>query len=169
VAESEIVLVGLTLAVMFVGLAGVVVPVVPDVWLIWLAALGYGLLAGFDGWVGGLAMLALTALTLLGVAIDLALGPVAARRGGASWQAIAASLLLGLVGLFVLPPLGPLVGAMLGLFAVEYHQRGRNARQAWAAVKGYAMGCGSSAVLRALIALSMIGIYVAWVFIASRA
>jgi uncharacterized protein len=166
--QPELALAGVTLLVMLVGVAGVIIPVVPDVWLIWLAALGYGLLAGFDGWLGGLAMLALTGLTVLGVVIDLALGPVAAAQGGASWQAIAASIVLGLVGLLFVPPFGPLIGAFVGLFAVEYHQRGRNAPEAWAAVKGYALGCGTSAVLRVFIGLLMIGIWLAWVWAANR-
>jgi uncharacterized protein YqgC (DUF456 family) len=151
---------------MLVGLVGVVVPVLPDVWLIWLAALGYGLLTGFDGWIGGAAMLLLTGLTVLGIALDLALGPVAARRGGASWQAIAASLGLGLLGLLFFPPIGPLLGALIGLFGVEYYRRGENAQEAWTAVKGYLTGCGWSVALRLVIGAAMIAIWLGWLFLA---
>src|SRR6185369_4906864 len=124
---AQVVLAALTFTIMVVGLAGVVIPVLPDVWLIWLAALGYGLLAGFSGWVGGIAMVLITLLTVVGVVLDLTLGHAAARRGGASWQAIAASILLGLAGLWFFPPFGSLVGALLGLFLVEYYRRGRQA------------------------------------------
>jgi uncharacterized protein YqgC (DUF456 family) len=102
---AEVVLAALTFTIMVVGLAGVVLPVLPDVWLIWLAALGYGVLAGFDGWVGGIAIVLITLLTVAGVVLDLTLGHAAARRGGASWQAIAASILLGLAGLWFFPAL----------------------------------------------------------------
>ena len=164
----QVVLAALTFTIMVIGLAGVVLPVLPDVWLIWLAALGYGLLAGFNGWVGGIAMVLLTILTVVGVAVDLMLGHAAARKGGASWQAIAASILLGLLGLWFFPPFGSLVGALLGLFLVEYYRRGRGkAAEALEAVKQYALGCGWSMALRLVIAVTMILIWLGWVFISA--
>jgi uncharacterized protein YqgC (DUF456 family) len=167
-SDADIVLIILTFLVMLVGMAGVVVPILPDVWLIWLAALGYGLLRQplFDGWVGALAMVVLTALTALGVIADLVLSHAGAAKGGASWQAILASLALGVVGLFVFPPIGPLVGAVLGLFLVEYLRHDRDARKAWRAVTGYAMGCGASVVARLGIAGLMIVVWGVWVWLA---
>ncbi|MCC6188097.1 MAG: DUF456 domain-containing protein [Anaerolineales bacterium] len=162
--ETEIAAAAVALLVMLVGALGVVVPMLPDVWLIWLAALGYGLVAGFDGWTGAVAMLLITVLAILGVVIDLALGPAAARRGGASWQAITASMALGLLGLFFFPPIGSLVGALLGLFGVEYLRRGQNAEEALAAVKHYVVGCGWSVVARLGLAALMIVIWAAWVW-----
>lgn len=164
--DAELFATVVTFVVMLVGVAGVVLPVLPDVWLIWLAALGYGLLTGFDGWIGFVAMLLLTALTVLGVIADLAIGPAVAARGGASWQAIAASIMLGLLGLFLLPPFGALAGALLGLFVVEYQRRGRNLPEAWQAVKSYAVGCSLSALARLAIAIAMIVIWGAWVWAA---
>jgi len=162
---SDLAVVLLTLAVMLVGLIGVVIPVLPDVWLIWLAALSYGLLTGFDGWLGGIALAILTLLTLAGVAVDLALGPVAARRGGASWQAIGLSVVLGLLGLFLLPPFGALIGAVVGLFVVEYRRRGSNSDEAVRVVKDYIVGCGWSVILRVLIGLTMILTWGIWVLL----
>jgi uncharacterized protein len=166
---SEIFLVTLTLLVMLVGVAGVVLPVLPDVWLIWLAALGYGLLQQplFDGWIGGIAMFLLTSLTILGVAADLVLSHAGAAQGGASWQAILLSMALGLIGIFFFPPVGPLVGALLGLFLVEYVRHGKDARKAWSAVKGYATGCGLSVIARLGIAVTMILVWGAWVILAN--
>lgn len=165
----QIAIAALAFVIMLVGVAGVVLPLIPDVALIWLAALGYGALAGFNGWVGGVAMVVLTVLAVLGVAVDLALGQAAARRGGASWQAIVASMVLGLAGLFFYPPLGPIAGALLGLFLVEYLLGGRNARHAWTAVKSYALGSGLSIILRLTIAIVMIGVWLGWLFIAAKA
>jgi hypothetical protein len=161
---NDTLLIGLTLFVMLVGVAGVIIPVLPDVWLIWLAALGYGLLAGFSGWVGGVALTVLTGLALAGVAADLLLSHAGAARGGASWQAIVASFALGLAGLLVLPPIGPLAGALLGLFGVEYLQNGRDVRRAWRAVTGYAAGCGVSVIVRLGIALAMVLTWGLWVW-----
>jgi uncharacterized protein YqgC (DUF456 family) len=163
---TQVLLAALAFTIMVVGVAGVVLPVIPDVWLIWLAALGYGALAGFSGWVGGVAMTALTLLAILGTGIDLALGHAAAVRGGASWQAIAASIVLGLAGLFFYPPLGPIAGALLGLFIVEYLMGGRNLRHAWTAVKSYALGSGMSIILRLTICIVMIGVWLGWLALA---
>ncbi len=162
-------LVVLTLLVMFVGVVGVVLPVLPDVWLIWLAALGYGLLQQplFDGWIGGAAMFLLTGLMILGVVADLALSHAGAAQGGASWQAILLSVVLGLVGLFFFPPVGPLVGALLGLFLVEYFRHGKDAHKALQAVRGYATGCGLSVIARLGIAVTMILVWGGWVAIAN--
>ncbi|MGH2523869.1 MAG: DUF456 domain-containing protein [Anaerolineales bacterium] len=167
--DSEILLALLTFLVMLVGVVGVIVPVLPDVWLIWLAALGYGLLRQplFDGWIGGIAMALLTLLTVLGVIADLALSQAGAAKGGASWQGILASIGLGLAGLFFFPPFGPLVGALLGLFLVEYYRQGKDPQRALQAVKGFAAGCGVSVIVRLAIALVMIGIWGAWVVIAN--
>lgn len=153
------------LVLMLIGLAGVVVPVLPDVWLIWLGALVFGLVAGFDGWLGGVIMFLLSGLTVLGVVVDWGLGSAAAKQGGASWQAIAASLGLAFIGFFVLPPFGALIGAVAGLFGVEYVRRGRNTQEALTAVKHYMTGCGWSVVLRLGIGLVMIGLWAVWVWV----
>ena len=111
-------------------------------------------------------MAALTLLALLGSGIELALGHAAAKRGGASWLAITASIVLGLLGLFFYPPLGPIAGALLGLFIVEYLMGGRNLRHAWTALKSYALGSGLSVILRLTIAIVMIGVWLGWLAIA---
>ena len=164
----QVIVAALAFSLMVVGVAGVVLPVIPDVWLIWLAALGYGLLAGFGGWVGGIAMVVLTVLAVLGTVVDLALGHAAAKRGGASWQAIAASIVFGLAGLFFYPPLGPIAGAFVGLFLVEYLLNGRNLRAAWIAVRSYALGSGLSIILRLTIAFVMISVWLGWLFFAAQ-
>jgi uncharacterized protein YqgC (DUF456 family) len=164
---TEVVLALLAFGLMLLGAAGIVLPGIPDLPLIWLAALGYGLLAGFDGWVGGITMVVLTVLMVAGLAADLALGPLGARQKGASWQAIALSLVLALVGLFVLPPIGSFIGAFLGLFLVAYYQHERDARQAWEAVKGYILGWGASVAVRLALAAVMIVAWGVWLVIAN--
>lgn len=162
----DIVILLLTLLVMLAGLVGVVVPVVPDVWLILGAAIVYGFLQEplFNSWIGGLAVGLLILLAVAGQAADWLGGHAgAAAKGGVAWQSIAASLLLGVVGLFFFPPIGPLVGAMLGLFLVEYFRHQRNWRKALDTVKGYLTGVGLSVVLRLGICLAMIGVWGLWV------
>lgn len=167
-------IIGLTFLVMLVGVAGVVLPVLPDVWLIWLAALGYGFFQTplFNGWLGGVAMGLLTLLALVGMVIDWLGGHAgAAALGGpakekVAWTSLAASFALGLVGIFFFPPIGPLVGALLGLFVAEYFRLQRNWRKALEAVKGYLAGVGLSVVVRLGLSLLMIGVWALWVLLA---
>ncbi len=162
----EILIIVITFLVMVAGVVGVVVPVLPDVWLIWLAAIGYGLLQEplFNSWIGGIAMGFLTLLALAGQAADWLGGHAgAAAKGGVAWQSIAASLALALVGLIFFPPLGPLVGALVGLFVAEFLRHQRNWRRAFDTVQGYLAGVGLSVVARLGICIAMIGVWGAWV------
>lgn len=163
--QTELVAAFLALLVMLVGVAGIVVPVLPDTPLIWLAAVGYGLAEGLNSSLDAAVLLGLGLLVVLGIVVDLSLGPAGAGRAGASWQAIAGSLIGGLIGLIFFPPLGALVGALLGVFAVEYQRRNQDARAAWEAVKGFAKGYGLSILIRLGIAALMILIWAVWAFI----
>jgi uncharacterized protein YqgC (DUF456 family) len=165
----EIVLIVLTGLVMFVGLIGAVVPVLPGAWLIWLAAVGYGLSQPafgqplFDGWIGGVAMVILTLLALADLGLEYVVTSSVAAKEGVSFQAILASIALGLLGLPFFPPIGPLVGAVVGLFLVEYFRHGRDLRRAWQGVMSYARGKGWSIAAEVLLCLIMIGVWLAWV------
>ncbi len=109
---------GLAVAVMAIGLAGILLPAIPGLPLIWGAALAYALLDGFrtiDGWTFAF----LTLLAAAGTAADLASGHLGARAGGASHWAGLAALAGGLAGLFVLNLPGMLIGAMAAVFLVE--------------------------------------------------
>lgn len=108
----------LGLALVLVGLAGLVLPVVPGAPLIFLGILAVAWADGFAriGWPG---LLATGALALLITLVDYLAGLVGAKSFGASYWGLAgavAGLLLGWP--FGLPGvvLGPLVGAVL----VEY-------------------------------------------------
>ena len=163
--QSELVAALIAFVVMLVGLAGIVVPVLPGTPLLWLAALGYGLVDGFDHWVDFGAMAVLSVLAILSFITDLTLGPVGAARRGASWQAIAASLVGALIGLVFFPPFGALLGALIGVFAVEYQRRSQDARAAWEATKGFAKGYGLAILINLGLAALMIGVWVVWVFL----
>ncbi|MGQ0602098.1 MAG: DUF456 domain-containing protein [Anaerolineales bacterium] len=168
----EIVLVILTSLVMLVGLVGAVVPVLPGAWLIWLAALGYGLtqpLFGqplFDGWIGGVAMAVLTLLAAADLALEYVITHSVTHKEGVSFQATLASIGLGLVGIFFFPPIGPLVGSVLGLFLVEYFRQAKDWRKALRSLRSYAKGCGWAMVAEVGLCLVMIGVWVGWVALA---
>ncbi len=169
----DIVLIVVTFLVMLVGVAGVVLPVLPDVWLIWLAALAYGLFQQppYNGWVGGVAMFLLTLIAVAGSAVDMLGGHAGAvtlggaGKGGLAWTSLLASFVLGLAGLFFFPPIGPLVGALLGLFVAEFFRYQRDWRKALKMVRGYLAGVGLSTVVRLGLSIGMIGVWGLWVIV----
>ncbi len=165
---ADTLLIILTFLVMLVGVAGAFLPVLPGAWLIWLAALGYGLFRQplFDGWIGGGAMVILTLLALVDLGLELVVTHAVAAQGGVSGKAIAASVVLGLLALPLYPPIGPLVGSVLGLFLVEYFRHGKDARKAWNGVMSYAKGYGWSVVAELGLCVVMIGVWLAWVALA---
>lgn len=148
------------LVVMSVGLVGVLVPVVPGLALIWAAALIYGLLVGFG--IGGWVVMGVLTLIL---GLSLALGVILPRRaaagaGASGWSQLAA-MAGGVVGFFVVPVIGLILGALAGLVLTEYALKG-DWNEAWAATKATAKGFGISAAIDLALGLVMIVLWASW-------
>ncbi len=169
---GELTLLVMTLLVMAVGVVGAVVPILPGSWLIWLAAVGYGLAQAvlgqpiFDGWIGWVAISVMTLLAIADLVLEYVVTHSVAHQEGISGWSTAASIVLGLVGLPFFPPFGSLVGAVGGLFVVEYFRKGKDWRKALKGVRGYAKGYGWALVAEITLCLAMIGVFVIWVALA---
>ena len=150
----------LTLTFMLFGLFGLIIPIMPGLVIIWVAALGYGIAAGF-GTLGWIMFAIITLLMIAGSFIDNVLMGTQARQSGASWVSIAAALVFGLAGNFVLPVIGGLIAALLALFIAEWIRR-KNWRESLKAVRGMAWGCGWAFVIRFIMGAVMIGLWLVW-------
>ena len=150
----------LTLTFMLFGLFGLVIPVVPGLVIIWVAALGYGIAAGF-GTLGWIMFAIISLLMVAGSVIDNVLMGTQARQSGASWVSIAAALVFGIAGNFVLPVIGGLSAALLALFVAEWIRR-KNWRESLKSVRGMAWGCGWAFVIRFIMGVVMIGLWMIW-------
>ncbi len=148
--------------VMLVGMIGLLTTIIPGLVIIWAAALVYGLIERFT-WASGIIFAIITLLMIAGSLVDNVLMGASARKTGASWLSIAASLVLGIVGTLVLPPFGGLLGALLGIFAVEII-RLRDLQQAWRSTRGMAAGCGLGVLAKIWIGLMMVLLWVLWAF-----
>jgi uncharacterized protein YqgC (DUF456 family) len=153
------------LAVMLVGLVGTILPAVPGITLIWAALLVYGIVDRFATLTPAVFVV-LTLLAATAVVSDLVFTHAASRIAGASWQAIAAGLVLGAAG-FVLGffvggigavPAG-VIGTLVGIVGVEYVHR-RNLAEAIRAGGGWLAGCLASRLVQFMIGLVMIGVFV---------
>lgn len=131
----------IAVVVMAMGLVGSVVPFIPGLPLIWIAAMGYGLIEGFEA-VGVIAMVLITALMVGGIAIKYALAQKSARKSGAPFTTIAFAGVLGFIGFFVIPVIGFVVGAVLGIFIAE-RRRLAAWRPAWSSTKAVVLALAS--------------------------
>jgi len=131
---------------MLVGLLMLMLPILPGLWVMWIAALIYGLVTGFDT-AGIIIMVIITILTVVGGLMDNIMMGANARVSGASWLSIGVALLGAILGSILLPPLGGLLFAVVGIFLVEYF-RIKDWRAALQSTKGLALGCGWGVVAR---------------------
>ena len=153
----------LTLTFMLFGLFGLIIPIMPGLVIIWVAALGYGIAAGF-GTLGWIMFAIISLLMAAGSVIDNVLMGTQARQSGASWVSIAAALVFGIAGNFVLPVIGGLIAALLALFVAEWIRR-KNWREALKSVRGMAWGCGWAFVIRFIMGTVMIGLWMIWAWV----
>lgn len=146
--------------VMVVGLAGVVIPVLPGLVLIWAAALVYGIEVGFG--VGGVVVMTiLTVLTLVSIVLGVILPKRAATESGATRRSQLVGLIGAVIGFFVIPVVGLVVGALVGVLVAEYKDKG-DWPAARTATVGVAKGFGVSALVQFLIGFAMIVVWSLW-------
>lgn len=152
----------LAVALVAIGLVGIVLPAVPGTILIFT---GLALAAWADGFtrVGAGTLVLLGVLAAASYAIDFVAAALGARRLGASRRAMAGAALGTLLGLFLgLPGLivGPFVGAVLGELSATRNlaRAGRTGVAAWI---GFAIGI----VVKVGVAFVMIGVFLAAFFV----
>ncbi len=146
--------------VILVGIAGVVVPVVPGLALVWGGIALWALsVTDVTGWV----VLALA--TLIGAAGTLAKYAVPGRRlrgSGVPWTTMALGAALGVVGFFLVPVVGVVLGFVLGVYLAE-RLRLRTHAAAWPTTKQSLGAVGWSMLIELAAALSMTATWVAGV------
>jgi uncharacterized protein len=153
-----VVLVGVAMAV---GVVGTVVPLVPGLALVWGAALAYGLVEGF-GRIGTAAFALITALAVAGVLAGWVVPTRVAGAAGAARSSILLGAVAAIIGFFVLPVVGLVVGGVAGVYAGELQRTGSGAA-AWRATRATLGGFGLAALVQLTIALTMAATWAAWV------
>lgn len=148
-------LAGLAIAI---GIVGVVVPVLPGLAVCWLGVLGWALLvdAGGGRWVVlGLA----TVVWLVATVIKYLWPGRNLRRGGVPTRSLVLGGLLGIVGFFVIPVVGLVVGFVLGIWLAERF-RLADGVQAWASTKHALKAVGLSMLIEFAAGLTIAVIWV---------
>ena len=136
----ETLLVGVAIAV---GLIGILVPLIPGSILV-LAAIAVW--AYVEGTTVAWVTLGVAAVILVAALLVKYLWPMKRMRSAdvGAWSLLAGGV-LGIVGFFVIPVVGLIIGFVFGVFLAELGLR-RNSRLAWAstvhAIKGVALSVG---------------------------
>lgn len=143
-----LVLVALAIAV---GMVGILVPLLPGTLLVWAAIAVWAVVErSTESW---LVLGVVTALLGTGILVKYLWPARRMRAADVSGRTLAVGAVLGIVGFFVIPVAGLLVGFVLGVYLAELLQR-RDQRRAWAAtvhaVKGVALSVGVELVAAVL-------------------
>ncbi len=139
-------LAGLAIAV---GLVGIVVPFLPGTLLVAAGVLGWAVATGEPlGWVLAGAALAVLAL---GTIVKYAVPGRGLRAAGVPNRTLVLGAVLGVVGIFVIPVVGLLVGFVAGVYLAEVQRLGRTA--AWPATKAALRAVGLSILIEIAAAL----------------
>lgn len=142
-------------ALMVVGLLGIVVPLLPGSSLVALGLLIWAIATGGAAWWVFAA--ALAAMVLAWGVKYLVGGRTMARAGVGKWSLVAGGV-LGIVGFFVIPVIGLLIGFVGGTFAAEAF-RLRDARAGWTAALAATKAAGLLILIELAGALLAVGIW----------
>jgi len=141
-AEAAIVL-------LVVWTASSFVPFVPSGALAALTVVGYAYTTGFAEPSLGV-LVALVLVSLLASAMDLLSGMISGRLGGASTRTVVAGTLAGIVLLFVMGPIGLVVGLGGTVFLVSYYEHTADPRVALRRSAFAVVGVLASALVQAV-------------------
>ncbi|MGN9765715.1 DUF456 domain-containing protein [Micromonospora sp. SD12] len=141
------------------GLAGVVVPGLPALPLCWGGVLIWAVFggAGPGRWA---VLAAATVVVAGGTVVKYAWPGRNLKRTGVPTSSLLAGGLLGLVGFFVIPVLGLVLGFVGGVWAAERLRLG-DSRLAWPATKQAVAAAGLSMLVEFLAGLLVAGLWVA--------
>ncbi len=129
---SEGVTIALCALLIVIGMIGIVVPVLPGLLLTILAVLLWAVsTGGTTAWIV-FAVAAIVYAT--GVIAQFLIPGRRLKSQGVGMGTLLAAVLVAIVGFFVIPVIGAVVGFVLGIFAVE-STRSRDRQQAWTRTK----------------------------------
>ena len=148
----------LLVLLMLVGLVGVVVPVMPGLLVIWLISAGTTLWMGADA-AGWTVTVLLTAMFAAGTAAGIWLPARRGRRGGAPTRSLVAAVVGAIVGFFVIPVAGLLLGGFLGFMLAEFRRLG-DWQAATRSLVGVVAAYGLGVLIELVLGVAMIGTWV---------
>lgn len=148
---------------MLAGLVGTALPLIPGLPIVWLAALIYGLAEGFDA-VGTAAFGVISLLAIAGIVGGIVLPHRHVAARGAARSSVLAGAAGAVIGFFVIPVIGLVIGGVVGIYAMEYRRTGDGAA-AWSTTKTLLVGFGLGVLLELTAGILMVMTWVAWLLL----
>jgi uncharacterized protein YqgC (DUF456 family) len=141
--------------VMLFGIAGVVVPVLPGLWLVWAAGIIW---VWLDGAGPGRIVVGvlLTLLLVVATVVKYALPARSARGAGAPLSTLLLGALGAILGLFLIPVVGVVVGGVGAVFLTEL-VRLRAPQAAWRSTWAVLRAVGIGMLVELTAAVLMLG------------
>lgn len=149
-------------AAIAVGLVGIVVPVLPGSVLILGAVLLWAVSSGTPiGWV---VFAVVTTVLVIGGVVKYLVPGRGLRTAGVPARTLAAGGLLGIVGFFVVPVVGLVLGFVLGVYLSELQRVGRE--RAWPSSKAALRAAGLSLLIELAAGLLAAAVWLAGAVVA---
>jgi uncharacterized protein YqgC (DUF456 family) len=143
--------------VMVLGIVGILLPVLPGLLLIWAAGLWWTIADG-GGATRWTVFAVLTALLVVGTVVKYVLPARSAAARGAPVSTLVVGALGGIVGFFVIPVVGLLIGGVLGIYLAEY-VRLRDPGRAWTSTRAALVAIGIGLLIELTAGVLMFGVW----------
>lgn len=150
---TDIVILVATFIIIFLGVIGTLVPMLPGLVLIFIAILGYAWYVDFQNF-DSLFIVSMFIIVIVGQFIDYIGASVGAKKYASSRATMAGAILGAVIGLFVIGPLGIIVGPLLLVMFIELI-RGTEIITAFKAGISSMIGALGGIVIRFILALVM--------------
>jgi uncharacterized protein YqgC (DUF456 family) len=140
------------------GVIGVVLPILPGLLLAWSGVLLWTLLGSGTTSVRWLILLAATVVAGAGLVIKFLWPGKRLKSTGVPNSALLAGGVLGLIGFFVIPVVGLVLGFLLGVYLVELNRVGQE--RAWPSTRSAFAAVGLSLLVEFAAALAIAVIFI---------
>lgn len=145
---------------MVVGVLGVIIPMVPGLVLCWAAVAVWAIFGDVDSAGRWVVLAVATMVAALGIVVKYAWPGRNLKRSGVPNLSLLAGGALGLVGFFVIPVVGLVIGFVLGVFLAERMRLG-DFGKAWPSTKHALKAAGLAMLIELATALAIAAIWVA--------
>jgi len=144
----------ITLIVIIIGIGGTFLPVVPGVPMIFVAIAAYGWYESFQ-LVTPKYLVIMAGLAVLSLFVDYLSVYWGAKYFKSSKMGLYGAVIGSLIGLFIFPPLGLLIGPWVGAISGELIQ-GNDWNQAWRSGTGAVIGLFTGIAFKIVVGVGML-------------
>ena len=148
---------------MVAGIVGILLPVIPGLLLIWAAGLWWTIADG-GGPARWTVFAVMTALLAVGTTAKYVLPARSAAARGAPLATLVVGGIGAVIGFFVIPVIGLVVGGVVGIYLAEF-ARLREAGRAWDSTRAALVAIGVGMLIELTAGLLMFAVWLAGVWV----